>query len=203
MKKSTEPCGKAPETLSEAPKACLGQIPRRRKACTQGDLASNFGGQYRPNAPGPESGAQGLWTAEKGAPGAPASRERRRQGPGFAALWKKPTLPGKKRLTEGKEIGYNSGCVYGIPGDTALLERLAVPESRALPGRRVRGHRPRGRCLTDGGVTNGYQTYLSAQEAPRSEGARLPCPDVHPQRPQGSVPPPRQGPRCAQLLSGV
>lgn len=55
--------------------------------------------------------------------------------------------------------------------------------------------------LTGGVSKHGYKTYLSAQEAPWPEGPRLPQEDGYRQRPQGSGPPPRQGPRASVLLS--
>ena len=51
------------------------------------------------------------------------------------------------------------------------------------------------RCHKDGN-----QAYLSAQEAPWTEGSRLPQADGHGRRPQGPLPPPRQRPDSSFLL---
>lgn len=47
---------------------------------------------------------------------------------------------------------------------------------------------------------NGNETYLSAQEAPWTEGSWLPQTDGHRQRSEGPLPPPREGPRRPVLL---
>ena len=86
---------------------------------------------------------------------------------------------------------YTNRCVTTWRLIKFAAEHCSVGQCRRHSGGRIINRR----CFQ-----YGYQAYLSAQEAARTEGSRLPQENVHRQRPQGSGSPPRQGSRSSVLL---